>query len=75
MRVTHILNLQYTFNSHLHPLDLDAPGVRGLVKRLLHDVRDGLTLREDLRQVLGAKDVAQGGRCEEVSGVAAMKKG
>ncbi len=70
MRVTHILNLQYTFNSHLHPLDLDAPGVCGLVEAALHDVRDGLALREYFRQVLGAEDVAQGGGGEEAGGVA-----
>ncbi len=57
-------------HSHLHPLDLDAPGVGGLVEAALHDVRDGLALREDLRQVLGAEDVAQGGRSEEAGRVA-----
>ncbi len=47
--------------SHLHPLDLDSPGVGGLVQAGLHDVRDGLALRQDLGQVLGAQHVAQGG--------------
>ena len=45
--------------SHLYPLDLDPPGVCGLVERLLHDVADGLALREDLGQVLRPQHVPQ----------------
>ena len=40
---------------HFHPLDLDAPGVRGLVQRGLHPVRDLLPLRQDLGQAFGTK--------------------
>ena len=40
---------------HFDPLDLDAPGVRRLVQRGLHPVRDLLPLRQDLGQTLGTK--------------------
>ncbi len=57
-------------HSHLDSLYFDAPRIRGLVERLLHDVADGLALREDLRQVLRAQHVAKGGRRQQVRGVA-----
>ena len=49
-------------DSHLDPLGLDAPGIRGLVERVLHDLADGLALGEDLGEVLGAQHVPEGGR-------------
>ena len=52
--------------SHLDPLDLDPPGVGGLVEGLLHDVADGLALREDLGQVLRTKHVPQRRRRQQV---------
>ena len=45
---------------HLHPLDLDAPGPRGLVQHHLHGARDALPVRQYLMQVLGAQDITQG---------------
>ena len=51
--------------SHLDPLDLDAPGVGGLVEGLLHDVADGLPLGEDLGQVLRAQHVPQRRRSQQ----------
>ena len=59
-------------HSHLHPLDLDPPRVRGLVQRLLHDVADGLALGQDLGQVLGAQHVAQRRRSQQVGRVAGI---
>ena len=49
---------------------LDAPRIRGLVERVLHDLADGLTLGEDLGQVLGAKHVPQGRRRQQSRRVA-----
>ena len=51
--------------SHLDPLDLDSPGVGGVVERGLHDVRDGLALREDLGQVLRPQHVPQRSRSQQ----------
>ena len=51
---------------------LDAPRVGGLVERVLHDLADGLALREDLGQVLGAKHVPQGRRRQQPRGVTAV---
>ena len=64
-RRTLVHYLPRTIYSHLHPLDLDSPRVCGLVQARLHDVRDGLPLREDLGQVLGAQNVPQCRRREE----------
>ena len=44
-------------NSHFDPLDLDAPGIRGLVQRDLHVLRDGLPLGQDVAQTLGTQHV------------------
>ena len=48
---------------------LDAPWPGGLVEDVLHDVADGLPLREDLGQRLGAEDVPQRGGDEQVGRV------
>ena len=60
--------------SHLDPLDLDSPGVGGLVERLLHDVADCLPLREDLGEVLRPQHVPQRRRRQQVRRVAARKR-
>ena len=51
---------------------LDAPRIRGLVERVLHDLADGLALGEDLGEVLGAQHVPQGGRRQQPRGMTAM---
>ena len=62
-------------DSHLHPLHLDPPRVGGVVEGALHDVADGLSLGQDLGQVLGAQHVAQGGGGQQAGGVAAHRVG
>lgn len=62
--------LFFSLDSHLDPLDLDSPWVCGVVERGLHDVGDGLPLTQDLRQVLGAQHVPEGGRGQQAGGVA-----
>ena len=42
---------------HLDPLDINPPGVGGLVQRGLHVVGDLLPLREDLGQTLGTQHI------------------
>ena len=59
-------------DSHLDPLGLHAPGIRGLVERALHDLADGLALGEDLGEVLGAQHVPEGGRRQQPSRMTAM---
>ena len=41
----------------LHPLHVDAPGVRGHLQVVVHAVRNGLPVRQDLREVPGPEDV------------------
>ena len=53
----------------LHPLHLDAPGVRGEVEGALHHLGDLLPLGENLRQVLCAQDIPQGRGCQQLCGV------
>ena len=48
---------------------LDAPWPGGLVQDVFHDVADGLSLREDLSQGLGAEDVPEGGGDQQVGAV------
>ena len=57
-------------NSHLNSLDFNSPRICGLIQAALHDVGDGLTLRQDLCQVLGTKDIAEGGGGQQAGGVA-----
>lgn len=45
--------------SHFHPLHFDTPRIRGHIQRRLHSVRDGLPVRQDLRQILRPQDVTQ----------------
>ena len=52
-------------DSHLDPLGLHAPRVGGLVEGALHDLTDGLSLGEDLGEVLGAQHVPEGGRRQQ----------
>ena len=54
----------------LHTLHLDTPGVGGVVKGRLHHVADRLPFGQNLREVLGAEHVAQGGRGQKSGGVA-----
>ncbi len=44
-------------NLHFDPLDLDPPGVSGLVQGDLHVVGDALPLGQDVPQVLRTKHV------------------
>ena len=70
-------NCETGHNSHFNPLDLDAPRVGGLVEGLLHDVADGLPLREDLGQVLRAQHVPQrrgGQQVRRVAGIRVEKR-
>lgn len=64
--------IQTATRLHLNPLHLHAPRIRRHVQRGLHRVRDGLPVRQDLRQVLGAEDVAEGGHGEEPGRVAVV---
>ena len=41
----------------LHPLHVDAPGVRGHLQVVVHAVRNGLPVGQDLREVPGPEDV------------------
>ena len=50
--------------------NLHTPGIRGLVEGVLHDLTDGLALREDLCEVLGAQHIPQGRRGEQTRRVA-----
>jgi len=58
---SHEFGKKWVEDSHFHSLNFDAPRIRGVVQAALHDVTDGLTLAEDLSQVLGAQHVSQ--RC------------
>ena len=60
----------FAADSHLDPLGLHPPRIRGLVERGLHDLTDGLALGENLSEVLGAQHVPQGGRRQQPRRVA-----
>jgi hypothetical protein len=66
-------NLKTDSILHLNPLHFDAPGIGGLVQRLLHDVADCFPFREDLGQMLCSEDVTQGGCSQQVRRMAAIK--
>ena len=68
------VTLRKIFPSHFHSLHLHPPWIGGVVEAGLHDVRDGLALREDLRQVLGAEDVAEGRGGQQTGGVAGERR-
>ena len=53
---------------HLNHLNPDAPGVRGVVKDVLHHPGHLLLLLQDLHEGLGAHHVPQGGRCQQLGG-------
>ena len=46
-----------TIHLHFHSLDLDPPGVRGLVQRDLHVVGNALPLGQNVAQVLRTQHV------------------
>ena len=50
---------------------LDAPGVRGRVQAALHRLRDLLSLRQNLCQVLGPQYIPQRGGCQQLGRVTA----
>ena len=56
------------------PLDVDAPGVGGHLEVVVHGVRDGLAVWQDLRQVLGAQHITQCGGGQQSRGVAEKQK-
>ena len=64
------VNFEIYRYSHFYPFHLDAPRIRGLIQGLFHDMRDGFPLGEDLRQVLRAQNIPQGGRRQQVCWVA-----
>ena len=45
-----------------------TPGVGGLLQAVVHGVRDGLSVREDLWEVPGAEDVPEGGGGQQPGG-------
>ncbi|CAN4006672.1 DUF3343 domain-containing protein, partial [Dysosmobacter welbionis] len=53
----------------LHPVDLDAPGVRGLVQNGAHLGVDGVPACQGLVQFHLADDVPQGGGGQVLNGV------
>ena len=60
--------------SHFHALDLDSPGIGGLVEGLLHHVRNGLALAQNLGQVLRSQHIPERCRRQKVGRVAEMSK-
>lgn len=64
-----LLSRSYRVYSHFDSFDLDAPRIRGFVKRRLHGVGDGLALWEDLCQVSRTEHRPQCAGCQQSSRV------
>ena len=55
--------------SHFDSLHLHSPGVGSLVEHALHGARDGVSVGQDLAEVLGSQHVSQGS-CSQQFGAA-----
>ena len=55
---------------HFYSFNFYTPRISGLIQARLHDMGNGLTLGENLGQVLGPQHVPQGGGGQQLGGVA-----
>ena len=64
--IIHIIVFFITF--HLHPLHVHTPRFCGLKQQLLHVPGNGLSVRQDLLEALGAEDVPERGGGQQPRG-------
>lgn len=63
-----------SFYSHFYSFHFDTPRICGHIQRGLHSMRNRLPVRQYLRQILCAQDIAQRCHCEQSRRIAVAKE-